>query len=222
MSSEDIGIVFPKTEEYLYGLLRPRDAILRSLEADAEKNSVPIIGPLVGNLLAFVIKVSGARTALEIGTATGYSGLWMAMELALNSGHLTTIEMDEGRIKKAEETFSKVGVASVVNILKGDAKKILPRLARDRKGEFDLIFLDVGEKSFYVDALEHCIELLGEGGLLLADNVLWGGYVGDPSDRSSQTQTMRKFNKMVFTDRRLDPLIVPLRDGVLIARKSSA
>ncbi|MHB8566141.1 MAG: O-methyltransferase [Nitrososphaerales archaeon] len=214
------GIIVPRVDEYLHSLLRPRDAVLRSLEKDAEKNGVPIIGPLVGNLLSLLVKISYAKNALEIGTATGYSGLWLARALAENSGKLTTIEMDPKRIKRAEESFREAGLDSYVKILKGDARIILPELAK--KQEYDLILLDVGDKSFYIDAIEPCFAMLKVGGLFISDNVLWSGCVAVPSDRSKETETMRRFNKMVYSNKRFEPVIVPLRDGLLVARKTSS
>ena len=219
--NSDIGIVFPKTERYLDSLLRPRDAILAEIEKHAEKNDVPIIGPLVGNLLSIIAESCNARKALEIGTATGYSGIWLARAVKKNSGKLVTIDMDPERQEIAATNFSRTHLAQNTELLLGDAGEIVPRLAREESGDFDLVFLDVGDKELYTDLFEPCATLLRVGGYLSVDNVLWGGSVADSSDKSDETVAIRKFNKLVYSDKRFQPVIIPLRDGVMVARKIS-
>ena len=219
-SNTEGGILVPSLEKYLEKIARPRDSILDHLERDAEKNAVPIIGPQCGNLLSLIVTTLNAKRVLEIGTATGYSGIWLARPLVRNSGKLLTIEYDPKRAKLARQNFKKAGLENT-EVIEGNAKEIVPELARKEKGNFDLVLLDVGEKTIYVDLLEYCIALLREGGFLVADNVLWGGFVAVNSDRSKETEIMRKFNKTVYSDKRLHPVVIPLRDGVMIARKSA-
>ncbi|HZW56635.1 MAG TPA: O-methyltransferase [Nitrososphaerales archaeon] len=217
--SSDVGIVFPRTDKYLHSLLRPRDSVLTDLEKDAEKNNVPIVGPLVGNLLSIIAESCNARKVLEIGTATGYSGIWLGRVVKKNSGKLITIEMDPKRREIATRSFRRAELTENIELLSGDANEIVPRLARDERGEFDLVFLDVGDKKLYVDLFEPSAALLRKGGYLVADNVLWSGQVAVPSDKSSETVIIRKFNNLVYSDSRFQPAIIPLRDGVMLARK---
>jgi predicted O-methyltransferase YrrM len=213
------GIVDEKVENYLVKILRPRDKILSFLEKDAEENDVPIIGPLGGNLLSLVATACKAKNILEIGTATGYSGIWLGRVAKENSGKLTTIEMDPERGKIASRSFAEAGLKDTVEILLGDAKEIVPKISREQKGKFDMVFLDVGDKSLYADLLDHLINAVRIGGYLAADNVLLKKRVSDPKETSLEAKTMRKFNKLVYADDRLLPVIVPLRDGVAVALK---
>ena len=215
------GILNRKVDEYLEGLLRPRDKTLSFLEKDADKNSVPIIGPQCGNLLALIAIGCKAENILEVGTATGYSGIWLARVAKSNSGKLTTIEMDPKKREIAQKSFIDAGVGDSVEILSGDAKHIVPRISKEQEGKFDIGLLDVGDKSLYVELLEPMIRSIRVGGYLIADNTLWNGSVADPLDKRVETKTIRKFNKLVYRDQRLFPTIIPMRDGVTIALKLS-
>ncbi len=215
------GILNRKVDDYLESLLRPRDKTLSYLEKDADKNSVPIIGPQCGNLLALIATGCKAKNILEVGTATGYSGIWLARVAKSNSGKLTTIELDPKNRETAKKSFVEAGVGDSVEILSGDAKHIVPKISREQKGKFDIGFLDVGDKSLYVELLDPMIRAIRIGGYLIADNTLWNGSVADPLDKRAETKLFRKFNKLVYGDRRLFPTIIPLRDGVTIALKLS-
>ncbi|MHB1869128.1 MAG: O-methyltransferase [Nitrososphaerales archaeon] len=217
----DPGIVNPIVEKYMLQILRPRDKTLQYLEKDARENSVPIIGPLCGNVLSLIATGCHAKNILEIGTATGYSGIWLARVAKKNSGKLITIEMDRKRLAIAKKSFSEAGVADSVTVLQGDAKEIVPKIAKKQKGRFDVVFEDVGDKSIYVDLLEPCIDALRVGGYLIADNSLWSGRVAIPSSEDKDTNTIRKFNKLVYQDKRLLPVIIPLRDGMTVCLKTS-
>ncbi|MGH2638812.1 MAG: O-methyltransferase [Rhabdochlamydiaceae bacterium] len=215
------GIVNPKVEKYLEGLLRPRSKVLSYLEKDAEKNGVPIIGSLCGNLLALIATGCRAKNILEIGTATGYSGICLGLVAKKNSGKVITIEMDPDRRAIANRSFSDAGLDRVVKVILGDAREIVPRVSKEQRGKFDLVLLDVGDKSIYVELLEPLIDAIRVGGYLIADNTLWGGSVAVASDTTIETKTLRKFNSLVYEDERLLPVIIPLRDGLTIALKTS-
>ena len=205
-------------EKYLYGLQRPRDKVLSFLEKDAVKNNVPIIGPLVGNFLSMLATTCKAKNILEIGTATGYSGIWLGRVAKQNDGKLTTIEFDPGRVKIASKSFEDAGIADSVEIVTGDARKEVPRIVKSSRENLDVVFLDVGDKSLYVDLLEDSIRLLRLGGYLIADNTLWKGRVATGA-RDKDTTTIKEFNKRVFADERFLPSLIPLRDGVTVALK---
>ncbi len=221
MSSDSaLGIIAPPVEKYLYGLLRQRDKVLTFLEKDAEKNDVPIVGPLVGNFLSLVAMSCQAKNILEVGTATGYSGIWLAKVAKQNSGKLTTIEADPSRVKIASKSFRDAGLSDYIEIVTGDVREELPKITKSKSGKFDVVFIDVGDKGLYVDLLGDCVKALRVGGYLLADNTLWKGRVAGSAD-DRDTMTIREFNKRVYADGRLFPSIVPLRDGVTVALKIS-
>ena len=204
---------------YLDKSLRQRDSILVDLEKDAEKNEVPISGPHIGNALFLLAKISRARNVLEIGTATGYSGIWLSRALEENHGKLTTIEMDQERQRTAEKALKKAGIKSeALNMILGDARKIVPEIARSKEGKFDMIFNDVGDKSLYSELLDDCVKALRKGGLLILDDTLFRG-VALPSMKTRKARAMRDFNRSLISDERLDYAILPVGDGLSIAVK---
>ena len=214
-------ITSPKVEQYLYDIQRPRDPVLAHLEEDADRNGVPIVGPLVGNFLSMMAISCRAKNILEIGTATGYSGIWLARVAKQNGGNLTTVERDPSRAAIAKKSFKDAGLEDAINLIQGDAKAEVPRLVKAKRGAFELVFIDVGDKSIYTDLLEDCVSLLAVGGFLIADNTLWQGKVPDPTKKDIDTRSLRQYNKLVYSDKRLRPAIVPLRDGVTLALKLS-
>jgi len=191
----------------------PRDLLLEKMEEYADSNAVPIIGPLVGRLLYNLAKVSQSRKILEIGTAIGYSGIWLARAIAPLKGSLTTIDMDPERVKIAKKNISDAGLGQSVKVVEGNVLKVLPTL----REEFDMIFLD-SDKDVYPDAFKMSLPMLRKGGLFVADNALWGGDVAK-GGKSKDTQSMIKFNRLVSESPGLSTVIVPLRDGVLVSLK---
>ncbi len=205
-----IGIVDERVEKYVASLVPKSDPVLLDLEKDAERRSVPIIGPLVGRVISMILKSAKPERALEVGTATGYSGIWIARSLQGDQKKLTTIELDPQRRKEAQANFKKAGVDKYVEIMAGDARSLVPEIAKKNPGFFDLVFLDVGDKTLYVDLLNYCIDALRVGGFLIADNTLFGAATA-PKDETPRTVTIRKFNEIVFSEKRLDAAIIPLR-----------
>jgi caffeoyl-CoA O-methyltransferase len=216
-----IGIVDERVEQYLASLAPRSDPVLFELETDAEKRSIPIVGPLVGRIISIILRSAKAEKALEIGTATGYSGIWIARALCGQKKKLTTIELDPKMRKDAETNFKKAGLEKYVQIVEGDARAIVPQLLSKNREAFDVVFLDVGDKTLYVDLLDSCITAIRAGGFLIADNTLWGGSVAVPKDRSPETVTIRRFNELIYSDKRLEAAIIPLRDGFTVARKKN-
>lgn len=217
MTKKEIRIVTKETDEYLEKILPPRDPVLRSLEKYAEKNDIPILGPHIGNLLSVLARSCGAKRILEVGTAIGYSGIWLARVAATNSGKLTTIENDREMKDIAEDSFRKAGLEDSVEIVFDDARKAVPRLAES--ADFDMVLMDVGEKKLYIELLEECVKALRKGGVLIADDTLWHGSVVIPTENDSDTRVMRKYNRMVLKDERLESIVVPIGDGVTISVK---
>src|SRR6266542_6499309 len=177
-----MGLIVPDAiERYLAALNRGGDEVLASIARDNESRGLPLIDAEVGALLRVLVIASGAKRILEIGTAIGYSGIWLAGALPAD-GMLLTMEKDPERARIARENFERSGFASRVNVMIGDAERSLAKLG----GPFDVIFQD-GDKHQYGPMLDRLIELLRPGGLLLTDNVLWNGEVvpgfGGPSSR---------------------------------------
>jgi predicted O-methyltransferase YrrM len=183
------------------------------MEEYADTNNVPIIGPLVGRFLYNLAKTSQSKKILEIGTAIGYSGIWLARAIAPVKGTVTTIDMNPERVKIARKNLAEAGLEQSVKVIEGSALDVLPTL----KDEYDMIFLD-SDKDVYPDAFKMSVPLLRKGGLFVADNALWGGDVAK-GGKSKDTQAMIKFNRMVTEARGMSTVIVPLRDGVLVSLK---
>ncbi len=200
-----------RIEEYLESLAPKSDFVLLDLEKDTRRRSLSTIGPLVGRIISIILKTTKSERALEIGTGTGYSGIWIARSLQGDNKKLTTIELDPQRCKEAQANFKKAGVDSYVEMMAGDARSFVPEIAKKGIGTFDLVFLDVGDKTLYVDMYSHCVRLVRVGGFLIADNTLWA--VAVPNNKDPKTTAIRKFNRFVFSDKRLDAAIIPFPDS---------
>jgi caffeoyl-CoA O-methyltransferase len=206
------GIVYEEIDTYIDKLANRGDSALQEVEKQGILEDWPIVAAAEGSLLHVLARSIRAKRILELGTAIGYSGTWLARALA-EGGELITVEHVAKTAEIARRNFEKTGVEAKVKVLVGTAQKIL----RDLKGPFDLIFNDIN-KADYPAVLEPCIERLRVGGLLVTDNVLWGGDVarGDPSE---ETVAIRTYNERLAKDPRMIASIVPLRDGVSIALK---
>ncbi len=206
------GITTDYVESYLYKSFPNPDRVLEEIDKFGQRNEVPIIGPLVGRFLHLLVRASKPRSILEIGTAIGYSTIWLASALP-DSSTLTTIEIDEETLGTAKENVERAKLSKKVRFVLGDAAKLVPMMKRRN----DLIFLDT-EKSLYPKLLPDLIRLLNIDGFLVADNTLWRGRVAT-DDSSKDTLTVKDFNNRIINDRRLLTLIVPIRDGVSLSLK---
>jgi len=206
------GIVEQNVDRYLYGLLPSRDAVLREMERYAARHDVPIIGPAVGRLLALLVEISGAERIFEMGSAIGYSTIWLA-RAAGRGGKVFYTDGDPENARRARRYFQRAGVARRIHILVGDAAQSLRRTT----GRFDLIYIDI-DKHQYPAAFRAALPRLRRGGLLVADNTLWYGRVARPA-RDANTRGIQQFNRLIYSSRQLFPVIVPLRDGLAICRK---
>ena len=208
-----MAITYDYIDDYLYRIAQPRDHLLQKMEEEADTGAVPIIGPLVGRFLYNLARSARAKNVLEIGTAIGYSGIWLARAVAPLKGSVTTIDKDPERVKTANHNISEAKLEKTIKVLEGDALEVLPKL----REEYDFVFLDT-DKSIYLDAFKMSIKKLRQGGLFVADNTLWGGDVAK-GGKSETTQIMIKFNKEVSSYPGLSTVIVPLRDGVTVGLK---
>jgi caffeoyl-CoA O-methyltransferase len=208
------GLVAPELDRYVLGLLPPREPVIAEMEREAKERNVPIVGPAVATLLATLARSIAARRVFEMGSAIGYSTAFFAQAV----GPQGKVYYTDGSPKNASEAkgyLSRLGLLDRVEILTGDAATRL----RATPGLFDVVFIDI-DKDGYPEALEAAAPRVRPGGFLLADNVLWSGKVVDEAVRDAATEGIRAFNRALFARRDFKSVIVPLRDGVAIARKS--
>ena len=208
------GITNEVVENYMYSLLRPRDAVLAEMEAQAAKRKIPIVGPLVGGLLHQIAALSGAQRVFEMGSAIGYSTIWWARAVG-PKGKVIYTDGDPNNAIEARGYFERSGVFDRIQIHTGDALEIL---SEQGSGDFDIVFCDI-DKEEYPRVLKLAVPRVRKGGLFIADNVLYKGTVADPSHGDARTKAIQEFNRMLYASKELEPVILPLRDGVSVARK---
>jgi predicted O-methyltransferase YrrM len=153
-------------ENYFRQLAPAVGPLLEELEEEARREKIPIVGPVVGTLLYLLARVAQARVVLELGTASGYSALFLARACALNGGRLVTLELDSAMAERAQRNLERAELAAFAHVVVGDALFELSRM----DDVVDLVFMDI-EKADYIRALPYCHRLLKPGGLLVADNV---------------------------------------------------
>jgi predicted O-methyltransferase YrrM len=201
-----MSTIVDEPEAYFRQFVRRGDPLLQELESEAEAEKIPIVGPVVGELLFVLARTGSARSLLELGTATGYSAIFLARACALNEGTLTTLELDPAFAARARKNLERAGLARLATVICGDALAHLSRI----NGPFDLIFMDI-EKADYARALPDCHRLLRAGGLLVADNVAF--------------PEADAFNRAIFEDAGWQPVSLlaflpghsPERDGLCLA-----
>jgi len=212
------GITSPEIEDYLLGLIPPREDVLADMEAHAQREGIPIIGPVVGHFLYTLALAARAREVLDVGTAIGYSAMWLALAARRNEGRVVTIEKDPSRASWAEAYFRQADLASTVAVRRGDALVLMNGMEET----FDVIFLDVltqfDSAETSMKMLDLCIRRLRPGGMLLSDNALRSGRVLDPDDPS--TEGIARFNSATSAHPRLTTTILPVRDGVSLSVKT--
>lgn len=207
------GILDAKVEKYIDRMLPERDKLMAEMEAYAAKHKVPIIGPACGRLLYLVAQLSGAKRIFEMGSAIGYSTLWFARATGANAEVFYT-DSDPKNTQQAKEYFERAGVADRIRQLTGDAIESLEKTP----GVFDLILIDINKQG-YPAALEKAVPRLKSGGVLVTDNVLWGGQVAR-AGKDKDTRAIQQFNESMYARKELFSVIVPLRDGVAVCRKN--
>jgi len=208
------GYIQDDVEEYLYQLLPKRDAVVTEIEDYAEQNRVPIIGPAVARLMALLVQVSGAKRIFEMGSAIGYSTIWLA-RAAGPKGKVTYTDGDPEKARRAKDYFRRAGVAKRIEVRVGNAHELLKKTP----GKFDLIFNDV-DKHQYPESLRVALPKLRRGGLFITDNTLWSGKAARPAAPDDiNTQGVQELNRLVYASKELYPVLIPLRDGVTVCRK---
>jgi len=207
------GILEPQVEKYLSSLLPERDAVLADMERYAKEHDRAIIGPDCGRLLALMAKISAAKRIFEMGSAIGYSAIWFA-RAAGPGAEIYCTDGDPANAELARTNFERAGVSKSIRFMTGDAVDLID----STEGSFDIILIDV-YKHQYPAALKKSLPRLKSGGLVVTDNVLWSGRVTEPP-KDDNTRGVLEFNRAVFGSPELFSVIVPLRDGVAICRKS--
>lgn len=210
-----MGLVDEAFTSYLEGLIPARHPVLQEMEAYARKERFPIVGPAVGQLFYLLTRMSGARRVFELGSGYGYSTAWFAMGVRDNGGgEVFHVVWDGGLSQAARGHLDRLGLRPFVRFHVGEAVAVL----RETPGEFDIVFSDI-DKEGYPASLPVIKQHLPPGGLLLADNMFWGGRTVDRRVTDGATEGVRAFTRAVFADPEFTGTIVPLRDGVLVARR---
>ncbi len=199
--------------------LRETDVLAR---LRAETVPLPGAGMLLaaeqGQFLRLLVRLIGGRNGIEIGTYTGYSSLCMAEGLP-SDGRLICCDNSKEWTDIARRYWTEAGVADRIDLRLGDAAETLDELIADGgEGSFDFVFIDA-DKQNYITYYERGLTLMRTGGLAIIDNVLWRGDVADPADMSERTEAIRAFNRHVHEDSRVEMSVLPIGDGLTLARK---
>src|SRR5712692_1604371 len=201
-------------QEYMDSLVLPRDKVLARMEEEAHREGIPIVDPQEGALLSLLVRIASGKRVLELGTATGYSGIWLLR--GTEGGTLTTYEMDPERARRARANFAEAGFGQQALVLEENAKDGLEKL----EARFDVCFIDL-LNSFRSEEItrrvtELCLERLDARGLLMADNALRQGEVLRPGNQ--QAKNVAFYNDFVSRHPRLESVVIPVRDGLSVAR----
>ncbi|CAM5624621.1 hypothetical protein SAVIM338S_05889 [Streptomyces avidinii] len=210
----------PELLDYVREFSLREDPVLAELRAEtaALPDRIMQILPEEAQLLALLIGLTGARTVLEVGTFTGYSSLRMAQTLPAG-GQVVTCDISEEWTAMARRAWAKAGVADRIELRLGDAVRTLDALLVERgPGSMDLVFIDA-DKSHYPEYYEKSLALTRQGGLIVLDNTLWSGRVADAAVQDADTLGVRRVNETLLRDERVDLSMLPMADGVTLARK---
>ena len=207
------GITTAPVEDYLYSLLPSRDEVLSEMEDQAAKRDIPIVGPAVGRVLHQLALIIGAKNVFEMGSAIGYSTIWWARAVG-ESGRVTYTDGSRKNADEARGYFQRAGVANRITVKVGDALELLS----EQTQPFDIIFCDV-DKEDYPRSLRAALPRLRQGGLFVADNVLWSGRVAEEKPSEASTKAILEFNRLLYSSKELFTTILPIRDGVSVSVK---
>jgi len=206
--------------EYLLSVSLREPHLLRRLreETAALPNARMQIAPEQGQFMALLVQLAGARRCLEVGVFTGYSSLAVALALP-DDGRIVACDVSEEWTTVARRYWSAAGVAHKIDLRLAPALETLAGLlGAGEAGSYDFAFLDA-DKENYPSYYERLLELLRPGGLIVADNTLWSGRVADPANDEASTVALRRFNEQLHRDERIDLSLVPIGDGLTLARK---
>jgi caffeoyl-CoA O-methyltransferase len=203
----------PDVDSYLYSLLPARDEVLAEMEAEATKHNIPIVGPVVATFFQQLVRMTGAKTVFEMGSAIGYSTIWWARAVG-EGGRVHYTDGDPKNAEKARRYFQRAGVADRIKVHIGDAIELLS----EQKEAFDIVFNDI-DKEDYPRVLRMVPPRVKKGGLFVTDNVLWSGRVTDSKNPDATTKAVQEFNRELYKSKDFFATIMPVRDGVAVAVK---
>lgn len=210
-------ITYDYMEEYIRGLISDREGTLKEIEDFARENGVPIVQKETGVFLEFMTSMKKPKRILELGTAVGFSSILM-YEAAGVEPDIITIERDERMIELATMNLEKFNLSDKIKIEQGDCLEVLERLEEP----FDLIFMDAG-KGHYNHFLPHCLRLLKEDGIIIADNVLFRGMVASDElvkrRKITIVKRMRTYLDLVTQDKDLITSVIPMGDGIAVTKR---
>jgi caffeoyl-CoA O-methyltransferase len=208
------GYIQEDVENYYYELLPTRDKVIVEMEEYAAQHDTPIIGPAVARLLSLLVQTSGAKRIFEMGSAIGYSTIWLA-QAAGPKAQIFYTDGDPKNAERASEYFRRAGVTKRIRVQVGNALELVAKAP----GKFDLIFNDVN-KHQYPAALKAALPKLKRGGLFITDNTLWSGRAARPAvSTDKDTLGVQEFNRLTYASKELYTVLLPLRDGVTVSRK---
>lgn len=207
----------PEMEQYILAHIDAEDDFLYELNRFTNLKVMHprmISGHLQGKILKMICQMIRPKRILEIGTYTGYSAICLAQGMP-EGGHLHTIEANDELTDIPRQYFEKAGLSDKITLHEGDARQIIPNI----NDTFDLVFLD-GEKSEYLEYYHLIFDKVRQGGFILADNILWSGKVLKQEESNDYfTKGIKEFNNFVKTDERVEKVILPIRDGLMVLRK---
>lgn len=206
------GITDKDVERYMLDILPARDETLAEIEREADRRDIPIIGPAVARALYQYARIINARRVFEMGSAIGYSTIWLARAVGLD-GKVYYTDSSEDQAREARGYFERAGVAESIEILTGDSINLIDTV----EGQFDLIFNDV-DKHQYPEAFHKAVPRVRSGGLFITDNTLWYGRVAR-DDTDKYTEGVREFNRLIYSSKDLYPILLPIRDGIAVCLK---
>ena len=211
----DEFLTYAAAQDYITSLVPPREAELVEMEAYAEKNDFPIIGPACGYYCYQLARMMKAKSVFELGSGYGYSTAWFAKAVRENGDGVVHHTVWEDELsERARRHFVKLGSADLVHFHVSEAVEALTQT----EGPFDIIFNDI-DKQAYPDSLPVIKEKLRSGGLLIIDNMLWSGRIFDSKDTSPSTQGVREFTRSIIEDMDWIVSLAPMRDGMIVAYK---
>lgn len=205
--------------DYLLKVSLRESDLLRELRAETAKlpGAGMQISPEQGQFMVLLVEMLGVKRAIEVGTFTGYSSLSVAGAMP-EDGRLICCDVSEEFTAIARRYWARAGLDGKIELKLGPAIETLDKLVKTEAGKFEFAFIDA-DKTNYLHYYERILKLLRPGGVVLIDNVLWGGAVADPKDNDSDTVAIRLLNEHVKADKRVSLSLLPLGDGLTIARK---
>ena len=213
------GITYDYMEQFIRGLIPEHKGILKDLEDFAIENRVPIVQREVAKFLEFMVQMKKPKKILELGTAIGYSSILMNISSGMNA-EIITIERDKTMVEYAKANIEKHGLQNKITVLEGDCLEILENL----NDEFDFIFMDAG-KGHYNHFLPHCLRLLKDDGVIVADNVLFRGMVASKElvkrRKITIVKRMLSYLELVSKDEGLITSVIPMGDGIAVTTRRS-